>query len=219
MADSLIEVTGGSGINVDTRTESTNSNHRQVVVMGDPSDNAGVAPVDATTGLRVTVDSDIVNVGVTNTVDTNITNAVVDVGITNDVTVTATNLDVRDLDASQDNVAMYQTTNMINNGVTALTPKFVEVDLASSGDNAILNGVAGRKIRVLNYSLVCGGSNTLQWKAGTSNLTGDMAFDERGGIAVPYSPVGHFETGSGVTLTLNTDNTNAVSGHLTYLEV
>lgn len=55
MADSAVAVTAGSGTNIDSRTESTNGNHRQVVVLGDPSTNAGVAPVDATNGLSVNV--------------------------------------------------------------------------------------------------------------------------------------------------------------------
>jgi hypothetical protein len=55
MADSAVAVTAGSGTNIDTRTEATNGNHRQVIVVGDPSTNAGVAPVDATNGLSVSV--------------------------------------------------------------------------------------------------------------------------------------------------------------------
>lgn len=55
MADTAIAITAGSGTNVDTRTESTNNNHRQVVVIGDPATNAGVAPVDVTNGLSVNV--------------------------------------------------------------------------------------------------------------------------------------------------------------------
>src|SRR5690242_19274792 len=55
MADTAIAITAGTGTNIDTRTEATNGNHRQVVVLGDPSTNAGVAPVDATTGLAVNV--------------------------------------------------------------------------------------------------------------------------------------------------------------------
>src|SRR3990167_9373221 len=47
MADSAVAITAGSGTNIDTRTESTNSNHRQVVVLGDPSVNDGVAEVRA----------------------------------------------------------------------------------------------------------------------------------------------------------------------------
>lgn len=62
MADTAIAITAGTGTNVDTRTEATNGNHRQVVVLGDPSTNAGVAPVDGTSGLKVNlgVDNDIV---------------------------------------------------------------------------------------------------------------------------------------------------------------
>ena len=55
MADTAVAITAGTGTNIDTRTEATNGNHRQVVVIGDPATNAGVAPVDATTGLSVNV--------------------------------------------------------------------------------------------------------------------------------------------------------------------
>lgn len=55
MADTAIAITAGTGTNIDTRTEATNGNHRQVVVLGDPSTNAGVAAVDATNGLSVNV--------------------------------------------------------------------------------------------------------------------------------------------------------------------
>lgn len=53
MADTAVAITAGVGTNIDTRTEATNSNHRQVVVIGDPSVNAGVAPVDVVKGLAV----------------------------------------------------------------------------------------------------------------------------------------------------------------------
>src|SRR3989304_2155065 len=55
MADSAVAVTAGAGTNIDTRTEGTNSNHRQVIVIGDPATNAGVAPVDVTNGLAVQI--------------------------------------------------------------------------------------------------------------------------------------------------------------------
>lgn len=56
MADSFIQVaTDGSGKKLDTRTEGTNTEHRQVVVIGDPATNASVAPVDATNGLSVSI--------------------------------------------------------------------------------------------------------------------------------------------------------------------
>ena len=78
MADTAIAITAGTGTNVDTRTEATNGNHRQVVVLGDPSTNAGVAPVDATAGLKVDLGSDN---DITGTVTANLSatdNAVLD---------------------------------------------------------------------------------------------------------------------------------------------
>lgn len=55
MADSSVPITAGVGTSIDTRTDASNGNHRQVVVIGDPSVNAGVAPVDVTNGLSVTL--------------------------------------------------------------------------------------------------------------------------------------------------------------------
>lgn len=55
MADSSVAITAGAGTAIDTRTEATSGNHRQVVVIGDPATNAGVAPVDVTNGLAVQV--------------------------------------------------------------------------------------------------------------------------------------------------------------------
>lgn len=74
MADSSVAVTSGSGNSIDTRTEATNGNHRQVVVLGDPSVNAGVAPVDATNGLSVNVTN--ASVAVTNAGLTTVAGAV-----------------------------------------------------------------------------------------------------------------------------------------------
>lgn len=57
MADTAVAITAGSGTNIDTRTEATNGNHRQVVVIGDPSTNAAVATVkDASTGAAAATD-------------------------------------------------------------------------------------------------------------------------------------------------------------------
>lgn len=67
MADTAVAITAGAGTNVDTRTESTNGNHRQVVVIGDPATNAAVASVvqDAPTtsdyGMVVAIHPDSVN--------------------------------------------------------------------------------------------------------------------------------------------------------------
>lgn len=53
MADSSVAITAGTGTPIDTRTETTNGQHRQVVVLGDPANNAGVCPVDPVAGATV----------------------------------------------------------------------------------------------------------------------------------------------------------------------
>lgn len=87
MADTAVEITAGTGTNIDTRTEATNGNHRQVVVLGDPATNAGVAPVDATAGLKVDLGTDN---DITGTVTANLSatdNAVLDAIAADTVTI------------------------------------------------------------------------------------------------------------------------------------
>lgn len=65
MADSSVQITAGSGTNIDTHVP-TGGDHRQVVVIGDPNTVGGVAPVDATYGLDVDVSRVIPGTGATN---------------------------------------------------------------------------------------------------------------------------------------------------------
>src|SRR6266498_1475472 len=54
MADGFVQLSPDStGKKMDTRTEATNAEHRQVMVIGDPATNAGVAPVDSVKGVAV----------------------------------------------------------------------------------------------------------------------------------------------------------------------
>lgn len=55
MADTAIAINDRTGTSksIDVRTDATNGDLRQVVVIGDPATNAGVAPVDVTHGLAV----------------------------------------------------------------------------------------------------------------------------------------------------------------------
>ena len=114
-----------------------------------------------------------------------------------------------------------QETSKIFNGATALTPKFVAISAATSGNNTLLAAVSGKKIRVLSYTLVCTSAVTAKFQsgAGGTDLTGAMPFGANGGVSVPFNPVGHFETGSAVLLNLVLGSAVQVSGHLCYVEV
>lgn len=110
-------------------------------------------------------------------------------------------------------------TDAIFDGVTSLTPKFSKIDVASSGDNAIVAAVGGKKIRVLSYVFVCSGTVNVKWRNGTTDLMGAASFVANTGIAMPYCPVGYFETSVAAALNLNLSAAVQVSGHITYVEV
>lgn len=121
--------------------------------------------------------------------------------------------------ATTDTITAKLATDTIQDGTTALTPKFASIDVATSGDNTIVAAVASKKIRVLEYAIVCAAATTVIWKSATAGaITGDMSFAANGGIATPFSPLGKFETTAGEALVLNLSAANAVSGHLVYVE-
>lgn len=131
MADSAVAVTAGSGTNIDTRTEGTNGNHRQVVVVGDPATNAGVAPVDATAGLKV------------------------DLGADNDVTVTGT-VSVTGVVADDADFTDGTTVGMPAMGVYESTPSSV-----TDGDIGMLSITSTRRLRVYSDEVPSQGQATM----------------------------------------------------------
>lgn len=67
MPDSDVQITAGSGTKIDTRTVGAGvDEHRQVVVIGDPTSASAVAPVDAVFGLDVDVSRVVPGTGATN---------------------------------------------------------------------------------------------------------------------------------------------------------
>lgn len=109
-------------------------------------------------------------------------------------------------------------TDYLKNGTTNLTPKFAIIN-AASGDNEIVAAVVGKKIRVLSYQAVLAAAATFRFEDGAAGtaLTGIMSFGNNGGISVPFSPLGHFETTANTALSLEV--TGDADGHITYVEV
>lgn len=103
-------------------------------------------------------------------------------------------------------------------GISA-APKFALISASASGDNSIIALVAGKKIRVLGYTLVVSGAITAAFRSGTNPLTGGMSFAANGGAAVAISPLGQFETSSSAVLNLYLSSAMPVAGHVTYIEV
>ena len=103
----------------------------------------------------------------------------------------------------------------------SLAPKFTAINATTNGDNTIVAAVASKKIRVLAYSFVADAAVGVAFEdgAGGTELSGQMAVVQNGGVVMPFNPVGWFETSVNTLLNLETDAVANVRGHLVYVEV
>ena len=100
------------------------------------------------------------------------------------------------------------------------TPQRAQINASASGNNTVVSAVGGKKIRVLQFMVVCAGAVTTTWESsGGSVISGPSAFSQNGGAAPPYCPIGHFETLVGEGLVLNLGSAVQVGGHLIYVLV
>ena len=106
-------------------------------------------------------------------------------------------------------------------GGAVVTPKYVIIDGATSGDNTILAAVTSKKIRVLSLFLVAAGTVNVRFESGTGGtaLTGQMNLVANTGFALPYNPAGWFETASNTLLNMELSAAISCDGCLTYIEV
>lgn len=104
---------------------------------------------------------------------------------------------------------------------TALTPKFVVIDAATSGDNTLLAAVTSKKIRVLSLFMVAAAAVVARFESGAGGtaLTGQMNLAANGGFVLPFNPIGWFETASNTLLNLELGGAVSVDGCLCYVEV
>lgn len=118
-----------------------------------------------------------------------------------------------------DSIAAAHSTDAIMNGLTVLSPAFQNVIASASGATTIVAAVASKKIRIISCFLVCAGAVSVNWQSHTTTATktGTMPFAANGGIVMPFSPVGWFETVSGEALDINLGGAVAVGGEITYV--
>ena len=234
-ATSALQTTQDTSINTLLKPANTLAGVTTVSTVTNLAQQGGVA-IALNTGTRsagtqrVTIaTNDLVPVTGTITAVTAITNALP--AGTNAIGKLAANsgVDIGDVDvttlparvATTDGVGAFLATNSIMNGVTALTPRFVVIDHATSGDNTILSAVVSRKIRVLSCFLVSAGAVNVRFESGASGtaLTGQMNLTTNSGFVLPFNPVGWFETASNTLLNLELSGAISVDGSLTYVEV
>jgi hypothetical protein len=123
--------------------------------------------------------------------------------------------------ATTDTITAKLATDAIQNGTTALTPKFAVIDNATSGDNTIVSAVVGKKVRVLSLFVVAAAAVTVRFESGAGGtaLTGQMNLAANGGFVLPFNPVGWFETASNTLLNMELGGAVSVDGSLCYVEV
>lgn len=123
-----------------------------------------------------------------------------------------------------DSIAAGLQTDALMSGVTALTPKFAKVGVATSGNNMLIGAVGSKKIRVLAALLVpASGVNLYFDDSNGTVLCGDSTnkinLTANNGFVLGFSPVGWFETGIGFALRVNLSSAVALSGVIVYAEV
>ena len=123
--------------------------------------------------------------------------------------------------ATTDNIGAALMTNVIHNGVTALTPKFAIIDAATLGENTLVASVTSKKIRVLAAFLVAAGTVIARFESGAAGtaLSGQMNLVANSGFTLPFNPLGWFETAVTTLLNLELSAAISVDGCLVYVEV
>lgn len=102
--------------------------------------------------------------------------------------------------------------------------KSAVINASTNGDNQIVAGVTGMRIRVVNFVLIPNATVVCKFTdgGGGTALTGPMSITTAGlfpGFAPPIPPgnlQGHFETSQGNDLTLNLGAGTQVSGYVNY---
>jgi hypothetical protein len=216
MATSRIQATEGSGVSIATNSISEDAVTKQVtrVVLNNSSGaESGVAAVPLKVDVHSALPAGTANIGDVDVAsiaagDNNIGNVDLASAIP-----AGTNL-IGKISSSLETSTVYD-------GTTALTPKFVIIDAASSGNNTILAAVASKKIRVLSCFMVAAGAVTVRFESGADGtaLSGQMNLAANGGFVLPFNPTGWFETASNTLLNLELSGATSVDGSLVYVEV
>ena len=104
---------------------------------------------------------------------------------------------------------------------SALTPKYLAVDVNSSGDNTLIAAVSGKKILVIGCVLIAAGTVSIRFEdgAGGTALTGVINLTTNSGFTLPLGIPGWFKTSTNTLLNLELSGAVAVAGTLVYTEI
>ena len=100
------------------------------------------------------------------------------------------------------------------------------ISTTGNASTVVITGVAGKRIRVLAYTMSSSTAAEAQWFSATTAISGKMHMGSNGNIAIhlgdnwPSGGLPVLQTATGEDLILTTTNTSGVlGGHLTYVMV
>lgn len=110
-------------------------------------------------------------------------------------------------------------------GNEAIQPKFAKANIpASTTDGALVSGVTGKRLRVVGFRVMAGGTatnvtfNSKPAGAGTA-ISETMGCGANGGQHGGFSPVGHFQSVAGEGITVTTGSGSTVGVGIVYIEL
>lgn len=74
---------------------------------------------------------------------------------------------------------------------------------ASLGSNVLIAALTGQKIKVLGMSIVSASANTISITSNTTDISADMSLAANGGLVLPFTKEGWFETVAGQALNID----------------
>ena len=151
----------------------------------------------------------------------------VNLGTNNDVVVTSlpgtVQNDIADMAVAMTNGGLVQEQPIVDTSGVGLPIKYAAVAATADGDNLVVTGVSGKKLRVLGYVLTTTGAGLIKLQDGTAtpNILANIRAGVDGGGA-SYAggidaPVG--QTAVNVGIEVNCPAGVDVYGHLCYIEV
>lgn len=99
-------------------------------------------------------------------------------------------------------------------------PFYAPISISTTGDNTVISGTAGLRIRIVKYSLVCAGAVVVTFKSSIAGaISGPMSFAANGGISEPAASCGLMQTAVGEDLVINLNGNVSTGGMITYILV
>ena len=92
------------------------------------------------------------------------------------------------------------------------------INFASTGDNTLVAGVAGKIISVFKIFFVVSAATNLVFKDGTTALTGAMSMSANGSLTFAYDSTPWFFASPGNNFVLNQSGLAQISGDIYYIQ-